>query len=455
MTSKFGCRDCISLVCWTEIVGASLALMMSWANRASLLAYRGCARLWIGEVRNVWLPMTTAALLLMAIAVGSAEAAPSKADALASYLPSVTPEMLSYSRLRYAIYFFRTFADCACIWLFLQLGWSEKLASFARSRSSLMIGQLAIFVSGFVLFLWLASFPIAYFSGFWLEHHYGLSDQAFLFWLLNRGKGLSLDLIVETPLLWLLYWIVRRFQRFWPLILFLASVPVILALVFAAPLFFDPVFNKFTPLPASPLRSQIDSLAEQSGLKGVPVFVSDRSKQTNKINAYVTGIGSSARIVIWDTTLKRLPADQVLSVVAHELGHYVLRHIYWGCAIAMLVSLAIVPLNFFWSRKLFARLPGRWGIRGLEDIAGIPFLVLVSTLVGFFADPIVNAYSRQVEHEADAFGLSLRQDGPSMARTFVSLAEQNLAEPEPPPFIEFWLFSHPSLKKRIEFVLLK
>jgi STE24 endopeptidase len=112
-------------------------------------------------------------------------------------------------------------------------------------------------------------------------------------------------------------------------------------------------------------------------------------------------------------------------------------------------------VNLLWAGKLFARLPRRWGIRGVDDIAGIPALMLIAVSLTFLADPIVNAYSRRVEHEADAFGLHLRKDGPSMARTFVSLSEQNLSEPDPPPFIEFWLFSHPSLKERIEFVLPK
>jgi STE24 endopeptidase len=377
------------------------------------------------------------------------------APSVESYLPKMTNQMVTYSRIHYALYFVWTLLDVLCIWVFLQFGWAHKLAEFARSRSHFLIFQLAIFVLGFALYLFIAALPLTYYSGFWLEHHYGLSSQSLPDWLFERGKHFLLGLSIEIPLWWLLYKTVRRFQRVWPLVLFGISIPVILALVFAAPLLFDPLFNKFSPLPGGRLRAQIETLAAQCGLSGTPVFVCDRSKQTNKINAYVTGIGSSARIVVWDTTLKRLPEDQVLAVVAHELGHYVLRHIYWGCAIAVAISLALVPVNMLWTSKLFVRLPKRWEIRALDDIGAIPALVLIATLVSFVADPIDNAYSRKVEHEADQFGLHLTKDGPAMARTFVSLSEQNLSEPDPPPFIEFWLFSHPSLKERIEFALEK
>ncbi len=371
----------------------------------------------------------------------------------ANYFPRLTEEMLRYSRIHYALYFVWILFDTVIAWVFLQLGWAMRLRAYAQARSKFLLVQVAIFVSGFLAYQWLTGMPLSFYSSFWLEHQFGLSNQTCSDWLLERAKHLFLGVSVEIPLWWLLYKTLRRFPRNWPFVLFGVSVPIILSLVFLAPLIFDPIFNKFTALADSPLRNDIKALAAQSGLPDAPIFVSDRSKQTNKINAYVTGIGSSARIVIWDTTLRHMPEDQVLSVVAHELGHYVLKHVYWGCALAVAISLACLPVNLLWTRKLFAKLPARWGIQSLDDLAGMPALVLIATLVTFLADPAINAYSRQIEHEADRFGLTLRKDGPSMARTFVALSQQNLSEPEPPPLIEFWLFSHPSLKKRIEFVL--
>lgn len=377
-----------------------------------------------------------------------------RARTVRSYMPERSPEMIQYSRIRYAHYFVSTALNILFVYLFLQFGAAKNLARFAQSKSEFLFPQLAIFVLVFSSYLAIANFPLTFYMSYWLEHHYHLSDQLFFDWLIDRGKLTLLGLAIEIPLWWLLYTILRRWPRQWPLVLFAASIPIIFALVFAAPLLFDPLLNKFTLLPEGPLRAKIESLAQRSGLgNDVPVYVCDRSKQTNKANAYVTGIFGSARIVIWDTTLKQMPEDEVLSVVAHEIGHYVLKHVYWGVAIAVLVSLILVPVNMLFASRLFARLPDAWGVRSLEDIAGVPLIVLISLFIGFFGDPIVNWYSRQVEHEADAFGLDLTKDGPAFARSFVFLSERNLSDPDPPKFIELWCFSHPTLKKRIEFCL--
>jgi STE24 endopeptidase len=201
------------------------------------------------------------------------------------------------------------------------------------------------------------------------------------------------------------------------------------------------------------LKTEISKLADQAGIGGAPIFVVDKSRQSQKLNAYVTGIGNSARIVLWDNTVNKLPQDQVLSIVAHEIGHYVLMHIYIGFAIASAVLLAgLLPAQRY-AEKLVAKLPSSWRISGLTDPAVIPAAMMLLTVINFISDPIVNSISRHEEHQADEFGLKLTGNGPAMARTFVSLSEQNLSLPDPPFWIEFWLFSHPTLKNRIDYAL--
>jgi Zn-dependent protease with chaperone function len=246
---------------------------------------------------------------------------------------------------------------------------------------------------------------------------------------------------------------VAKFPRRWSIVLWLIFIPFAVATTFLEPLIIEPIFNKVQIMSDGPLKRNISRLAQAAGLPGAPVFVVDKSKQTEKINAYVTGIGSSARIVIWDNTINRLPADQVLAVVGHELGHYALGHIYWGLLMVIGGQLLILLIAQKYAAAFIARLPVSWKLQGLHDMAIIPVIMLVSTLALFVADPVINAISRYQEHQADAYGLKLTGNGPAMASCFVSLAQQNLSEPDPPKWIEWWLFSHPTLRDRIEFAL--
>ena len=213
------------------------------------------------------------------------------------------------------------------------------------------------------------------------------------------------------------------------------------------------MFNKFTPLPPGPLKTRIEALAAKAGIPNAPVYVVDKSKQTHSTNAYVTGIGSSARIVLWDTTIQRMPEDQIVAVVAHEMGHYVLKHLYWGFALSVGGLLVGLPLAQKFVEAMLARYGPLWGVTSLSDYAATPALLLTVSLAGFFLAPLTNGVSRVIEHQADAYGLEVNGNGPAMARAFVSLSEQNLSDPDPPAFIKFWLFTHPPLRERIEFAL--
>ncbi len=363
--------------------------------------------------------------------------------------------MLQCSRLRYAIHFAWVFLDTAFLLAFLQCGWAADLRDFVATRSRHLFARIALYVFLFTLLAVLVQSPFTYATSFWFKHHFGLSDQWFISWLGDWAKNIAIELAIGIPLWWLIYKALTRFARSWPYLVFVGSIPIIFALTFAAPLLIDPIFNKFEAMPQSTLRTKIETLAATAGIAKAPIFTCDKHKQSTEINAYVSGLGPSARIVIWDTTLQKLPDDQTLSVVAHEIGHYVLKHVYWGCAIAVACSLLLLPVNIFLTPRIFENLPAAWKITKLDDIAGIPFVILCSTLVSFASEPIVNGYSRSVEHEADMFGLHLTKDGPSMARTFASLSRENLSEPCPPAFIEFWLFSHPSLGARIQSVMKK
>jgi Zn-dependent protease with chaperone function len=371
---------------------------------------------------------------------------------LQNLLPSFDHRLWAYARIRYALHFSSVFLEIIFIYLFLQLGLAKQLADLLEKRIANTALHTAAFVLTYCAIMSALSFPLVCFSSFGLKHYYGLSDQSFINWLIDILKALVVSTSITATIWCAVYWTLRRFKKAWPYLVFAGSLPLILVVAFAAPLLIDPIFNRIVLMPENLLRQHISKLASQAGIPDAPIFTSDRSKQTKEVNAYVTGIANSARIVVWDTTIKKLPEEQVVCIVAHELGHYVLKHVYQGCAIAAAISLILLPANVLITPRLFKRLPIKWGISSIEDVAGLPLIALLSTMIGFWSEPLVSSYSRFVESEADQYGLTLVRDKAVFIQTFCALSRENLAELAPPPMVKLWLFSHPPLGDRIEAV---
>ncbi len=367
--------------------------------------------------------------------------------------PVVTPEMKRYSEIGYALYFAGTAYGLLVLWAVLATGLSARLRRWVQPLRFPLLRLLGYYAL-LTLVLVVLHAPLTVYSGYWLPHEYGLSAQGFGGWAGDHFKSVGVDIATTVPILWLLFWLIGRSPRRWALWFWAALVPIIAFGIFAAPLVVDPLFNKFTPLPQGPLRTQIETLAAKAGIPNAPIYVVDKSKQTHETNAYVTGIGPSARIVLWDTILPpRMPADQLRAIVGHEMGHYVLNHLYWGFLLTILGLLFALPAAQKFAESLLRRCGPRWRIDGLTDYAATPALLLTVSLFSFLLAPITNGVSREVEHQADAYGLKITGDGPAMARGFVTISEQNLSDPNPPPFIKFWLFTHPPLQERIDFAL--
>ena len=360
--------------------------------------------------------------------------------------------MRRYSQTRYALYFVGTAYGLLALWGVLASGLSARLRRMTQPlRFSFF--RLAGYYALLTLVLLAVHAPLTWYSGYYLEHAYGLSSQSFPAWAGDLAKGAAVDLATTVPILWVLFRLIGRSPRRWALWFWGALIPIIAFGIFAAPLVVDPLFNKFTPLPPGPLKTRIEALAAKAGIPNAPIYVEDKSKQTHSTNAYVTGIGSSARIVLWDTTLARMPEDQIVAVVGHEMGHYVLKHLYWGFALSVGGLLLGLPLAQKFAEAMLSRFGPRWGVSGLTDYAAAPALLLTVALFSFLLAPVTNGASREIEHQADAYGLQVTGNRPAMARAFVSLSEQNLSDPDPPAFIKFWLFTHPPLRERIAFAL--
>lgn len=364
----------------------------------------------------------------------------------------ITDAMREYSHIRYASYFVVPAYTMLLLVIGLHSGLFARLQTAAGKVSSHQIGKFTAFFAAFYMLMMGAKFPVTYLLSFVVPHHYRLSGQAFGGWFQDYFKAQ----LVSAVLSWLLVggalWVVAKFKRQWWLILWSASVPVVLLAVFLMPLVFDPIFNKYTLMPDSPLKRRIVSIASRAGIADAPVFLVDKSKQTRSYNAYVTGLGSSARIVLWDNILS-LPEDQLLAIVGHEAGHYALHHVIIGsaCGICGLFLLFLASGRLLpW---IVPRLPARWGVASTTSFTIVPVVYLGVLLVFVFTDPIVNAVSRNMEEQADAYSLQVTGDGKALARTFVALSTMNLADPDPPLFVELWSFSHPSLRRRLNAAL--
>jgi len=378
---------------------------------------------------------------------------PPKPTTQRRFEPRVTPEMIRHSRLQDVLYFVNFVYSVGVLLLLLRSRASARIRDLAErmTRSKFLAGMLYVVL--LVLAMTLLELPLSVYEGFIVPHQFDLTEQSLGSWLLDEVKGLGVSIVISAIVGGLVLVAIRRVRRWW-LVAWLGSIPLILIGVLITPLVIDPIFNKFEPLRDERLRRDLVAEASRAGIENSRVYQVNKSKQTKTMNAYVTGIGPSARIVMWDTLLAKLDHDEVLAVMGHEMGHYILKHLWLGIAF----SVALSFFGFWIGQRLYerglARWGSRWGVREERgDAAALPWLLVVSTVISFLLSPATSGFSRHIEHQADIFGLELTHLNEPMASSFVKFAEDSKQDPNPPRFIEWWRYSHPSLGRRIDFVL--
>jgi len=321
------------------------------------------------------------------------------------------------------------------------------------------IGQAFVFGALIVVTTDVLNLPLELY-GHNLALRYEQSVQGWGSWFRDWAMGELVGIILTGFLLWILYGVIRRSPRRWWFYFWLASIPLLVFLMFVTPLLIDPLFNKFEPLQAKQplLVAQIERVVQRGGLD-IPVdhmFLMNASEKVNTVNAYVTGIGASKRVVVWDTALQKMSPQQILFVFGHEMGHYVLGHNYLLIGVSSAVILIFLFIGFHAMRWALARWGSAWAIRGVDDWASVPVLMLLMAVLSFAAEPVMNGISRTLEHNADIYGLEVVHgivpESPQVAaQTFQILGEVSLSNPNPSPFIEFWLYNHPSVSDRMRF----
>lgn len=332
--------------------------------------------------------------------------------------------------------------------LWVLLGWSVRLKSLLvdifPKQWLLILGFAAIF--GGVLFV--LELPLSYYSGYILPHRYKLSTQSIKDWIVDQLKGLVVGGLLGAVVLEMLYYFLNKTPDMWWLWLALFMLVFNVLLANLAPVVLFPIFYKFEPISDehSDLEERLLRLAEKSGTKVKGVYKFDMSRRTTAANAGLTGLGNTRRIILGDTMLDEFTPDEIETVLAHELGHHINNDIPLSIGVQSLITLGgfyLASLFMDWGVSQF-------GFQGVNDIAALPWLGIVLGGYGLVTMPLTNAFSRWRENLADRYALQVTQNGEAYASALQRLANQNLAEIDPEPWVEFLLYSHPALGKRIK-----
>ena len=373
--------------------------------------------------------------------------------------PDKLAQAIALNKIRVALDIGGSLWGLVVLFWLLASGTAKRLDVWTSETMKRRWLQGVVFFTIFIVFISVASLPVDA-IGHAASRRYGISVQSWAGWFGDQGKGLAVSLVIGVPIALFFNWIVRKSPlRYW-LWLWVISLPLIVASVFVEPLVVDPLFNKFEPLTKThpALVTRLEALVARTGTAITPerMFLMKASEKSNGINAYVTGIGSSKRFVMWDTTTDRMPDDEIVFIFGHESGHYVLNHIPKMLA-GMMAGLFFV----FWgcsnlAQGMVRRFGGRWNVAGVASRPGFLTLFFALSIAGFVLTPASNTFSRHFEHEADIYGQeAIHGLVPDPQKTAVSafnhLGEAWLDDPNPNAFVEFWSYNHPSVQSRAKF----
>jgi STE24 endopeptidase len=347
------------------------------------------------------------------------------------------------------------------LWLILRLKIAPKYRTWAERAASNLFVQALVFAPLLVLTIDVLELPEGIY-GHIVSRSYGLSVQGWGSWAWDWTKGELVNVILGIILITILYAAIRKSPRRWWFYFWLASLPILVGLVFLQPLVIDPMFHKFEPLaqkdPA--LAASLEQMVQRAG-ENIPterMYLMGEAVKGTDLNAYVTGFGASKRMVVYDTTVAKMTTPEIVLVMGHETGHYVLNHIPKGLAIGAIGLFIAFYLGFQFLDGMLARWGGAWEIRGVNDLASLPALLILLSVISFIGSPVSNAISRYFEHQADQYGIEVTHGltpdaGQVAAQAFQVLGETDLEYPDPSPLNVLMTYDHPAARDRVHFFL--
>jgi STE24 endopeptidase len=372
-------------------------------------------------------------------------------EATRAYLARITPAQKarsdSYFEGGYWLRLWDFLYGVSVAWLVLAAGWSARMRGLAERAAPGKASQTFLYWVEYSVLTAVLLFPLTFYEGFVREHKYGLVTQSFGPWLGDRLKALAVAAVFGGLCVTLLYGVLRRAPRTWWIWGALTASGLVVFSDLLAPVYFAPLFNSYTPLEDARIRDPILSLARANGIGVEKVYVVDASRQTTRISANVSGLFGTRRISLNDNLLKRCSLEEIEAVMGHEMGHYVLHHLYKGVVFTSILIL----LGFAFCRAGFEgvtrRRGTRWGVRGVADPAGLPVFVILISCYLFALTPVTNSITRIQESEADIFGLNASRQPDGFAETALKVSDYRKLDPT--RLEEMVFYDHPSGRTRI------
>lgn len=377
------------------------------------------------------------------------------ATATRAWLDTVPPDKKAksdaYFEGGYWLILWNFLLDAAIALVLLNTGLSARIRDFAERTTRFKAMQIALYAIFYVLITTALSFPLIVYQRFYREHAYGLATQTFGPWFSELIMMLVISAIAMIILLIILYAVFRRAPQTWWL---WGTGVVILFLAFGimiAPIYIEPLFNKYKPLADQKINESILTMARANQIPVTQVFEVDASRQSNRVSANVAGFLGTTRIALNDNLLKQCTLPEIRAVMAHEMGHYILNHIWKflvSYALIVMISFAIVKWAFDAALRRWGE---RWRVRGIADPAGFPLLALIVAAISFVLTPVTNTVTRVSEIEADAFGINTAREPEGFAKVALKLGTYRKLDPT--PLEEFVFFDHPSGRARIRMAM--
>ena len=353
-----------------------------------------------------------------------------------------------YSRVKNLLFFLATPLEWIILLFVLVLGISNRFEKWSKETTEVRVIQVAIYLFYLSLLTTVLALPLQW-MGHQISIDYGISTQSTASWIKDHVIDFWVNYIMMFLVVSVLLGLIHKFPKRWWLAGWALSVPFTIFLTFVQPVVIDPLYNDFSTLQNKELEEKILSLADQADIPANHVYEVNMSEKTNALNAYVTGIGLNSRIVLWNTTLQQLKDKEILFIMAHEMGHYVMKHIYWG--VASYIVLTFVGMYLI--SRIINMCLRKWGdtlrLSRMACLSIIPLFFLISSVLSFAVSPLSNYVSRIEERAADQYALDMTKDGKSGVKTFQYLSKTSLSQVNPPALVKFFLYTHPPIFERI------
>jgi STE24 endopeptidase len=371
--------------------------------------------------------------------------------------PDLYRKARNRSRIGFASRIVGFFYGLFVFWFILRRKFSAQFRDWAEKVSRYRFVQALLFTPLLVITIGVLEIPLDLFDE-WILKLYRISVQPWPSWFADWAKAQFLTMVIGSLLAWLLYAVIRKSSTRWWLYFWMLSLPIILFIVFISPYVIEPMFNEFEPLTmkAPQLIAPLQRVTRRAGQEVAPerMFWMKASDKTIATNAYVSGFGASKRIVIWDTAIAQETPEEVVADFGHEMGHYALGHIWKGFAFLAALLFVLLFLGYRTIGWLLARFGTPWGVRGIEDWASLPALLLLMSLFGFASNAIGSTFSRYQENQADVYGLEVTHGiipdpAQACAQSFQNYGEKALVDPDPNPLQVFLFYDHPTVSSRI------